>query len=109
MRGGRRPGLRTPVALLVYNRLDLTLRVIERLWRVRPRQLWVAADAPRHRDAVDGAACRSVLEGIQEHVDWPCRIRVRVAETHLGRGPDCDGARIVGGQRGWAGDPRGGL
>ena len=82
----RDPGLRTPVALLVYNRPELTLRVVDRLRKVRPRALWVAADAPKHRDPVDVAACRAVLEGISEHVDWPCRIRVRVAETHLGRG-----------------------
>ena len=83
---GREPGLRTPVALFVYNRPELTLRVVDRLRKVRPRQLWVAADAPKNRDPVDVAACRAVLEGISEHVDWPCRIRVRVTETHLGRG-----------------------
>ena len=39
--------MHTPVALLMFNRPDLTERVFEEIARARPRTLLVIADGPR--------------------------------------------------------------
>jgi len=73
--------LRTPVALLVYNRPHLAARVLERVRAARPPLLLVVADGPRTE--ADRARCeetRALVAG----VDWECEVRTDYAGTNLG-------------------------
>ncbi len=73
--------LDTPVALLIFNRPDLTARVFAEIARARPRTLYVIADGPRNdgeREAC--AASRRVIEG----VDWDCRVVTNYSDVNLG-------------------------
>jgi hypothetical protein len=75
--------LDTPVALIVFNRPELTARVFERIRRARPRRLFVIADGPRTpAEAAPCQAARQVTEG----VDWPCEVQRDYAEKNLGCG-----------------------
>lgn len=72
-----------PVALIVFNRPELTRLVLDAVRRVRPPMLLVVADGPRaHREgeASRCAATRAVIE----LVDWPCEVLQDYSNVNLG-------------------------
>jgi hypothetical protein len=75
-----------PVALIVFNRPDVTARVFDRLRAVRPRQLLVIADGPRP-DRPDDVELCAATRRLVELVDWPCEVLRKYAEENLGCGP----------------------
>ena len=75
--------LRTPVALLIFNRPDATRRVAERIAAARPPRVFVFADGPRPDRPTDPeriAQTRAVIEGI----DWPCEVVKSYSDVNLG-------------------------
>lgn len=76
--------LRTPVAFLVFNRPELTARVLERIRAARPRQLFVVADGPRADRPGDAAKVTAVRDLLERGVDWPCTVHRDYADQNLG-------------------------
>lgn len=72
---------RFPVAIIIFNRLEHTRRLLAALSRVRPQSLYVIADGPR--DVRDKDPCAAVRALIDE-IDWPCNVEKDYAETNLG-------------------------
>ena len=73
-------GLETPVALMMFNRPDLTAKVFEAIRAARPKRLLVVADGPRteaEKERTD--ATRAVIK-----VDWDCELETNYSETNLG-------------------------
>lgn len=73
--------LRTPVALLIFNRPHLTRQVFERIREASPERLLIVADGPRgpHEKELC-AASRAVAEA----VNWPCEVLRNYSDTNLG-------------------------
>jgi hypothetical protein len=90
--------LRTPVALLIFNRPDATAKVFAAVRAARPSRLLVVADGPRAGRPDEAALCtaaRAVLDG----VDWTCEVTTNFAEANLGcRGRVSSGLDWVFGQ-----------
>jgi hypothetical protein len=75
--------MRTPVALLIFNRPETTARVFEEVRRVRPEMLLVVADGPR--PGIEGEAERcEQARAVTEAIDWPCDVSREYADTNLG-------------------------
>src|SRR4029434_5108886 len=75
--------LQTPVALIIFNRPEITARVFAEIAKAKPRRLFVFADGPRasrEREAELCAATRRVVE----RVDWDCEVTRDFAEVNLG-------------------------
>jgi hypothetical protein len=77
----RRPGLRTPVALLVHARPDLTRGLVEIVRAARPSTLLVVADGPSGPD--DAARCEQTREVIA-NAGLECDVLTNYADDHLG-------------------------
>lgn len=77
------PGLKTPVALIIFNRPECTARVLEVLARVRPAHLLVIADGPRPGNDKDVIRCRET-RALLEKIDWACRVETNFSEVNLG-------------------------
>ena len=77
----------TPIVLFVFNRPDLTSKVMDAIRSVRPKQLFVVADAPRTSsgDSSEAALCSESLS-IATAIDWDCELHVEVASHNLGCG-----------------------
>jgi len=75
--------LRTPVALLIFNRPDTTQRVFEAIARARPPKLLVVADGPRARRPGEAEKCAQT-RAIIERVDWECEVVTNYSEINLG-------------------------
>ncbi len=81
--------LTTPVALIIFNRPDLTEIVFAAIRQARPQQLLVIADGPRSPSEAE--VCRQT-RAIIDRVDWDCQVFTNFSETNLG----CD-PRVVSG------------
>jgi len=73
--------LDTPVALLIFNRPELTRKVFEAIAQAKPKKLLVVADGPRDSAEYEKCACaRSVLDG----VNWDCDVLTNFSDVNLG-------------------------
>lgn len=73
----------TPVAFLIFNRPETTLRVFEQIRRARPHKLFVVADGPRSDKPGEVEKCKAV-RAIIETVDWPCNVLKNYSDVNLG-------------------------
>lgn len=75
--------LTTPVAFIIFNRVDTTERVFAEIARARPPKLLVVGDGPRASragEAAKVAATRAVID----KVDWECEVLTNFSESNLG-------------------------
>ena len=79
------------VALIVFNRPEVTKIVFERIRQATPGRLMVIADGPREGRQGEADACLRVRQ-IVEHVDWPCEVLKNYSAANMG----C-GARVASG------------
>ncbi len=77
--------LNTPVALFIFNRPDLTKRVLDVVRQVAPKKLFVVADGPRPNRADDIEKCQAA-RAIIERIDWPCDLFTNYSDKNLGCG-----------------------
>lgn len=75
--------LKTPVAFLVFNRPDTSIKVFEEIRRVRPPKLFVVADGPRTNKPGELEKCLAV-RAIIDTVDWPCEVLKNYSDVNLG-------------------------
>ena len=73
----------TPILLIIFNRPDTTARVFEQIRKIKPKKLFVAADAPRN--AADQALCQQARQ-LATKIDWDCELKTLFQETNLGCG-----------------------
>lgn len=71
------------IAFFVFNRPDVTRRVLARIASARPDRLFLVADGPRPDRAGEAEAVAQVRE-IVACVDWPCEVHRNFATENLG-------------------------
>jgi hypothetical protein len=72
-----------PLLMIAFNRPEKTLRVLEAVRAVAPRQLYVAVDGPRAGHAGDEDRCARTRR-LFDRVDWPCDLHTLFRERNLG-------------------------
>jgi hypothetical protein len=75
--------LKTPVAFIIFNRPDTTVRVFADIRRARPAILLVIADGPRTGKLGEAEKCVAVRE-IIDRVDWPCEVLTNYSDVNMG-------------------------
>ncbi len=75
---------RTPVLFLVFNRIDTTKQVFEKIRQTRPPRLYVAADGARFTAEGENEKVATVRNYILSSIDWDCDVRTLFRETNLG-------------------------
>ncbi len=73
--------LSTPVAFLIFNRPDVTLRVFEAIRSAKPKKLLIIADGPRFPKEFQ--KCNEARK-IIDRVDWDCEVLTNISEINLG-------------------------
>ena len=79
-----------PVALISFNRPDVTRRTLERIREAAPSELLLIADGPRPGNDDDVENCAAVRREL-EAIDWPCNVRRRFSDVNLGLDPSLQG------------------
>ncbi|QNP52341.1 glycosyltransferase family 2 protein [Hymenobacter qilianensis] len=75
---------RTAVLFLVFNRPDVTERVLAAIRAARPPRLYIAADGARADRPSEAIACDTVRRLIETGVDWPCTVKTLFRDQNLG-------------------------
>lgn len=78
--------LEVPIALIAFNRPDVTRRTLAAIRAAAPRELFLILDGPRADRPDDTAGCAAVRE-LTDDIDWPCEVHRRYSEINVG----CDG------------------
>ena len=76
--------LKTPVALIIFRRPDLTARTLAEIAKVRPQKLLVIADGPSPSRPGEAEKCAAARAVIDAHVDWPCEVLKFYSDVNLG-------------------------
>jgi hypothetical protein len=77
--------MKTSVAIIIFNRPDITRRVVDVVARIRPRKLFVIADGPRQWMAGEAENCLAA-RAVIESVDWECEVLKNYSDINLGVG-----------------------
>ena len=75
--------LTTPVAMIIFNRPDVTFKVFERIRRAKPSKFFIIADGPREGRAGETEKC-ALARTIKDKVDWDCEVHTNFAEKNMG-------------------------
>ena len=75
--------LKTPVALLIFNRPETTKKVFEAIRAARPSKLLVVADGPRFEMVGEKERCEAVRK-IIETIDWDCELLKNYSDVNMG-------------------------
>ena len=75
--------LRTPVVLIIFNRIDTTQRVFDAIREVKPLKLLVISDAPRINREGEAEQCEAA-RAIINQVDWECEVLTNHSNINLG-------------------------
>ncbi len=76
----------TPILFLIFNRLDKTKIVFEKIREAQPTQLFIAADGARDYKEGEHEICDEVRQWVISNVDWECELITRFQEENLGCG-----------------------
>lgn len=76
----------TPVLFLIFNRLETTRMVFEKIKEIKPRFLFVAADGPRPHKQGEVEKTKIVRDYIVSNIDWDCEVKTLFREENLGCG-----------------------
>jgi hypothetical protein len=80
-----RSAVKTPVALMIFNRPAVTERVFQEIARARPSKLFVIADGPRPEKVGEAEKC-AAARAIVDQVDWECDVLKHYSDVNLGVG-----------------------
>lgn len=75
---------RVAILFLVFNRPDVTEKVLAAIRTARPPRLYIAADGPRSNKSEEAIACMTVRRMVTEGIDWPCTVQTLFREQNLG-------------------------
>lgn len=74
----------TPILLLIFNRPETTVSVFEKIKKLKPARLFVAADGPRKDKPGETEECTLAREIVMEGINWPCEIKTLFREENAG-------------------------
>ena len=75
-----------PVLFLIFNRLDTTIKVFEKIREARPPRLYIASDGWRDDVIDEKQKVLSVREYVLSNIDWECQVKTKFNEKNLGCG-----------------------
>jgi hypothetical protein len=75
---------RVAVLFLVFNRPDVTEKVLAAIRTAQPPRLYIAADGARPNKPAEKEACDAVRKLVEAGVDWPCKVHTLFREHNLG-------------------------
>jgi hypothetical protein len=78
--------MKTPVLLILFNRLDTTRQVFQSIREYSPVKLYIAADGPRREKEAEKVACARVREWVLSHINWNCDVKTLFRSDNLGCG-----------------------
>lgn len=73
-----------PVVLIVFNRLETTQLVIDKIRQWSPEKMFIIADGPRDQD--EKIKCDQLLQYVFDQIDWSCTVEKNISSSNMGCG-----------------------
>jgi hypothetical protein len=75
--------MKTPIAFIIFNRPDTTLKVFNQIREIKPSQLFVIADGARNYKEGESEKCQQARK-IIDLIDWECELSTNYSDVNLG-------------------------
>ena len=75
--------MQTPLVFTIFNRPEMTARVLAEIRQACPARLFVIADGPRPSQPRDAERC-ATARAVIEQVDWDCTVSLNYSDINLG-------------------------
>lgn len=75
--------VKSAVAIVIFNRYEITKKLFEKIKEVQPQELYIIADGPRENRPEDKEKCEKTRK-IFESIDWTCNVYKNFADTNMG-------------------------
>ena len=79
-----------PLLLVIFNRTGTTLRILNEIKKVRPKEIFIVADGPRTEK--EKKQTDITRKTVLEFINWPCKINKKFRKENWG----CDRSSIDG-------------
>ena len=76
--------LNIPILLLVFNRIDTTKVVLDRIKDLKPTKLYIGSDAARENNDIEKIKVQELRDYILNFIDWECEVKTLFQEKNLG-------------------------
>lgn len=76
--------MKSPVLFLIFNRIDVTLIVLNQIKEYQPEKLYIAADGPRESIVNENITCKQLRENVLKEINWPCEVFTLFRDKNLG-------------------------
>lgn len=76
--------MNTPILLLIFNRPELSLRVLNAIRAAQPKRLFIASDGPRASKEGESSLCEETRALIDSQIDWECEVQRLIRTENLG-------------------------
>lgn len=73
-----------PILLTIFNRPNVSIRVIKAISKVRPTKIYIAADGPRTNNFHDELLCEKSRNSVLNSIKWKCEIKLLFRKNNLG-------------------------
>ena len=75
-----------PILFIIFNRPRTTEKVFEVIRKIKPTQLFIAADGPRYNKEGEKIICEQTRQLVLNMINWPCKVNTLFLEENLGCG-----------------------
>ncbi len=75
-----------PILFIIFNRPRTTKKVFEVIRKIKPTQLFIAADGPRRTKEGEKIICDQTRSLVLNMIDWPCKVTSLFLEENIGCG-----------------------
>ncbi|MDA9138108.1 hypothetical protein N9N46_02720 [Candidatus Pelagibacter ubique] len=72
------------LAIIVFNRPELTEKVMLEIKKAKPENFFIIADGPRSKNKKDEELCKETLKKVLKNINWACNVYKNVSEKNLG-------------------------
>lgn len=76
--------LTTPVAFIIFNRPETTIKVFEQIRLAKPKQLYIIADGARNSRPEEPDRVLAARAIVEQGVDWDCEVITNYAPKNMG-------------------------
>lgn len=77
---------KTPILLLVFNRIETTKKVFAKIKEQKPSFLYIAADGSRDGIKGEKFQCKEIRNWLLKNIDWECDLKTNFQDQNLGCG-----------------------
>jgi hypothetical protein len=75
---------KSAILFIIFNRVDTTLQVLEKIRSAKPARLYITADGPRTSRDGEDVRCAEAKAAVLAGIDWDCEVKTLFRDQNVG-------------------------